>query len=157
MVSLSIQSSPPASPVEEEVEHVEAGKALPVLKWNAPAFRRLMTSLKMPEEHGATYPNDGDTAADAPAGMITLFIDFLGLGNFWLPLAVCMADLLEYYKIHLSQLSALGLVRVQHFEYCFRSQEIKPMVENFRRFYQLQALLGFYSFSLSVLVRLKFF
>ncbi|KAJ0702773.1 hypothetical protein HanPI659440_Chr14g0543461 [Helianthus annuus] len=142
-----------------------------------------MTSLRMPEEHGATYPNDGDTAADAPAGMITLFADFLGLGNFRLPLTVFMADLLEYYRIHLSQLSLLGMVRVRHFEYCFQSQEIEPTVEKVPAilpaasptrvlfFFSLRTgafkilpnppkgftLLGFYSFSLSVPVRLKFF
>ncbi|MFS8008348.1 hypothetical protein Hanom_Chr14g01271621 [Helianthus anomalus] len=31
-----------------------------------------------------------------------------------------MADLLEYYMIHISQLSPLGMVCARHFEYCFR-------------------------------------
>ncbi|KAM0026254.1 hypothetical protein Hdeb2414_s0020g00556001 [Helianthus debilis subsp. tardiflorus] len=57
-----------------------------------------------------------------------------------------MTDLLEYYKIHISQLSPLGMVRACYFEYCFWSQKIEPTIEHFRRFYRLQAQLGFYSF-----------
>ncbi|KAM0049765.1 hypothetical protein Hdeb2414_s0008g00289761 [Helianthus debilis subsp. tardiflorus] len=60
--------------------------------------------------------------------------------------AVFMADLLQYYKIHISQLSPLGMVRARPFEYFFWSQKIEPTIEHFLRFYQLQAQLGFYSF-----------
>ncbi|MFS7951589.1 hypothetical protein Hanom_Chr07g00596941 [Helianthus anomalus] len=59
-----------------------------------------------------------------------------------------MAELLEYYTIHISQLSPLGMVRARHFEYCFRAHDIEPTLENFRRFYQLHVQLGFYSFRL---------
>ncbi|MFS7956545.1 hypothetical protein Hanom_Chr07g00655861 [Helianthus anomalus] len=57
-----------------------------------------------------------------------------------------MADLLEYYRIDISQLSPLGMVRIHHFEYCFWSQGIEPTIEHFRLFYQLQVQLGFDSF-----------
>ncbi|MFS7967681.1 hypothetical protein Hanom_Chr09g00788611 [Helianthus anomalus] len=56
MASPSIPSSPPSSQVEEDVENVDAGGALPV----------------MPEEYGARYPGEGDTAVDAPTGIITV-------------------------------------------------------------------------------------
>ncbi|MFS7951573.1 hypothetical protein Hanom_Chr07g00596771 [Helianthus anomalus] len=127
-------SSPPASPVEEDVETSEAGGSLPV--------------IKMPAEYGEIYLKDGETTVDAPAGYVTLFSEFFVLRNFWLSLTVFMAELLEYYRIHISQLSPLGMVRARHFEYCFRSQDIEPTLENFRRFYQLHVQLGFYSFQL---------
>ncbi|MFS7969680.1 hypothetical protein Hanom_Chr09g00812031 [Helianthus anomalus] len=50
-----------------------------------------------------------------------------------------MAELLEYYRIHISQLNPLGMVHSRHFEYCFRSQDLEPTVDHFRRFYQMQA------------------
>ncbi|MFS7944501.1 hypothetical protein Hanom_Chr06g00512891 [Helianthus anomalus] len=83
-------------------------------KWNAPAFRQLMTSVRMPKEYGATYPKDGDTAATP------------------------LPDLLLSSPI--SSVLAISLT------------EIEPTVEHFRRFYQLQAQLGFYSFSLRTYV-----
>ncbi|KAJ0786481.1 hypothetical protein HanOQP8_Chr02g0071741 [Helianthus annuus] len=57
-----------------------------------------------------------------------------------------MVELLEYYKIHISQLSPLGMVRVCNFEYTFRAQDLVPLVKDFRRFYQLTEQLGFFSF-----------
>ncbi|MFS7989807.1 hypothetical protein Hanom_Chr11g01051181 [Helianthus anomalus] len=121
MASPSVPSSPPSSPVEENVENVNVGGSLPVLKWTVGSFWRLMLNVRMPEEYGARFPTEGDTTADAPAGYITLFADFFGEGNFRLALTVFMAELLEYYKIHISQLSPLGMVRSCHFEYCCRS------------------------------------
>ncbi|MFS8018539.1 hypothetical protein Hanom_Chr15g01393231 [Helianthus anomalus] len=108
MASPSIPSSPPSSSVEEDAENVEVGGALPVLKWNIMAFRKLMLTVRLPDEYGSTYPKDGDTAADAPVEFVTLFADMFGLGNFRLPLMVFMANFLEYYRIHLSQLSPFG-------------------------------------------------
>ncbi|MFS8024334.1 hypothetical protein Hanom_Chr16g01462021 [Helianthus anomalus] len=69
--------------------------------------------------------------------MVTLFADFFGNCNLRLSLSAFIADLLEYYRIHISQLSPLGMVRARHLEYCFRSQEIVPTVADFRRFYQM--------------------
>ncbi|KAJ0569092.1 hypothetical protein HanHA300_Chr05g0162101 [Helianthus annuus] len=57
-----------------------------------------------------------------------------------------MMDLLEYYNIHISQLSPLGMVRARHFEYTFRAQNVVPLVEDFRRFYQMTEMMGFFSF-----------
>ncbi|MFS8034845.1 hypothetical protein Hanom_Chr17g01585971 [Helianthus anomalus] len=38
------------------------------------------------------------------------------------------------------------MVRVRNFEYTFRAQDLEPLVEDFRRFYQLTKQLGFFSF-----------
>ncbi|MFS8005079.1 hypothetical protein Hanom_Chr13g01233231 [Helianthus anomalus] len=59
-----------------------------------------------------------------------------------------VGGILSYYKFHISQLSPLGMVRVQHFVFTCRSQGQDPTVEWFRVFYQLQCNLGFYSFAL---------
>ncbi|MFS7993357.1 hypothetical protein Hanom_Chr12g01093101 [Helianthus anomalus] len=80
--------------------------------------------------------------------MITLFTDFFVLCNLRLPLTVFMAEFLEYNRIHISQLSPLGMVRARHFDYCFRSQDVEPKLEDFRRFYQMHAQVGIYSFRL---------
>ncbi|MFS8024332.1 hypothetical protein Hanom_Chr16g01461991 [Helianthus anomalus] len=100
----------------------------------------------MPNEYGAMYPQEGYTAADAPVDMVTLFADFFCNCSLWLSLSAFIADLLEFYRIHISQLSPLGMVRARHFEYCFHSQEIVPTMADFRRFYQMHVQLGFYSF-----------
>ncbi|KAJ0699918.1 hypothetical protein HanOQP8_Chr10g0361571 [Helianthus annuus] len=74
----------------------------------------------------------------------TLYADFLHDDNFRLPATNFLGELLTYYQFHISHLSLLGMVRVQH----LLSQGIEPLVNRFRVFYQLQHNLGFYSFSM---------
>ncbi|KAJ0792781.1 hypothetical protein HanOQP8_Chr01g0021831 [Helianthus annuus] len=107
-----------------------------------------MTTIQMSKSYGAIYPQEGDTVADAPAGMVTMFAEFFSTYNLRLPLMVSMVDLLEYYKTHISQLSPLGMVCARHFEYCFRSQNLESLVEYFRQFYQMHVQLWFYLFYL---------
>ncbi|KAM0036145.1 hypothetical protein Hdeb2414_s0014g00422831 [Helianthus debilis subsp. tardiflorus] len=69
-------------------------------------------------------------SSDALAGYVSMFADWF---------------VLQY---PLSQPSQLGMVHARHFEYLFRSHNIVPLVEDFRRFYQMTVTLGFFSFSL---------
>ncbi|KAJ0680766.1 hypothetical protein HanPI659440_Chr16g0628031 [Helianthus annuus] len=130
----------------ENPENIDAGGVLPVLNWSEIAFQTLLLNYRMPAEYGAPYPAESETVAYAPSGYVTRFADFFHEGNFWLSLTVFMADLLEYYRIHISQLSPPEMVRARHFKYCFWSKRIEPTIEHFHCFYQLQVQLGFYSF-----------
>ncbi|KAF5803532.1 hypothetical protein HanRHA438_Chr06g0281451 [Helianthus annuus] len=100
----------------------------------------------MPPKYGAIYPQEWDTAADAPAGYVTMWSEFFGVCNLRLPLTVFVAKVLEWYKLHISQLSPFGMIRVRNFECTFRALGIEPTVGDFRRFYQLSVSMGFYSF-----------
>ncbi|MFS7959987.1 hypothetical protein Hanom_Chr08g00697601 [Helianthus anomalus] len=55
---------------------------LPPLKWSRATFHGLIRNFKFPESWGALFPDEGQTAAGAPAGYITLFWDFFSAGNF---------------------------------------------------------------------------
>uniref|UniRef100_A0A251SRN2 Putative transposase (Putative), gypsy type n=1 Tax=Helianthus annuus TaxID=4232 RepID=A0A251SRN2_HELAN len=100
----------------------------------------------MPPEYGACYPSEGDTGADAPAGYVTMWADFFGDCNLRLPLTVFVVEVLEWYKVHISQLSPFGMIRIRNFEFTFRALGIEPTVGDFRRFYQMTVSLGFFSF-----------
>ncbi|KAF5782894.1 hypothetical protein HanXRQr2_Chr11g0501641 [Helianthus annuus] len=118
-----------------------------VLKWSKGSFKLLMTTVQMADDWDATYPQEGETGADAPAGYITLWADFFNDGNLRLPVTVFVAEVLEYYHLHISQLSPFGMFRIRNFEYTFRAHGLPITVENFRRFYQLTVNTGFFSFT----------
>ncbi|MFS7977957.1 hypothetical protein Hanom_Chr10g00910051 [Helianthus anomalus] len=82
----------------------------------------------MQDAYGATYPQDGDTAADAPADMVTMFADFFGACNLRLPLTIFMADLLEFYWIQISQLIPLRMMHVQLGFYPFLLRDNAPKI-----------------------------
>ncbi|XP_035838913.1 uncharacterized protein LOC110931355 [Helianthus annuus] len=132
--------------VAEEEEEGAAGGGLPALKWTRKSFDRLMLEVQMPSEYGARYPSEGDTGADAPAGYVTMWSDFFGDCNLRLPLTVFVVDILEWYKVHISQVSPFGMIRIRNFEFTFRALGIEPTVGDFRRFYQMTVFMGFFSF-----------
>ncbi|KAJ0534096.1 hypothetical protein HanIR_Chr09g0415921 [Helianthus annuus] len=148
----NVEGENPEQPVvaadEDEDDDVDVpGGGLPVLKWSKGGFKLLMTTVQMADDWDATYPQEGDTGADAPAGYITLWADFFNDGNLRLPVTVFVAEVLEYYHLHISQLSPFGMFRIRNFEYTFRAHGLPITVENFRRFYQLTVNTGFFSFT----------
>ncbi|KAJ0627718.1 hypothetical protein HanHA89_Chr01g0028911 [Helianthus annuus] len=130
----------------QEVVAAEEGP-VPVLKWDLGLFEQIVRSFRFPPEWDARYPAQGQTAADAPPGYITLYEDFFLQGNFRLPATNFLGSILHYYNFHLSQMSPPGMVRVRHFEFLCHSHGIEPSVEKFRAFYQLQRTMGFFSFA----------
>ncbi|KAF5790225.1 hypothetical protein HanXRQr2_Chr09g0380641 [Helianthus annuus] len=119
---------------------------LPPLRWPREAFDGLVRNFKFPDSWDARYPDEGQTAADAPAGYITLFWDFFAAGNFRLPVTKFFLEILPYYKFHISQMHPIGMVRVRHFEFVCRTMHIEPTVTHFRVFHQMHCSHGFYSF-----------
>ncbi|KAJ0734412.1 hypothetical protein HanPI659440_Chr11g0419791 [Helianthus annuus] len=140
---------------EEEVIPVEEDDGpVPVLKWDQGLFEQIVRGFQIPAEWDARYPQQGQTAADAPPGYITLFADFFIDGNFRMPTTHFMASILRFYGFHISQLSPMGMVRIRHFEFVCRSQGQEPSVDKFWAFYQLIRNLGFYSFGLRVVKKI---
>ncbi|XP_035838275.1 uncharacterized protein LOC110901777 [Helianthus annuus] len=135
--------------MSEEHQEVAASEEgpVPVLRWDLGLFEQIVRSFRFPPEWDARYPAQGQTAADAPPGYITLFEDFFLQGNFRLPATNFFGSILSYYKFHISQLSPPGMVRVRHFEFLCQSHGIEPTVNKFRVFYQLQRTMGFFSFA----------
>ncbi|MFS7915450.1 hypothetical protein Hanom_Chr02g00165471 [Helianthus anomalus] len=84
----------------------------PVLKWDQGLFEQNTRGFRFPPEWDATYPWQGQTAADAPSGYITLFEDNFLQGNFRLPAMEFMTSILHFYGFHISQMSPMGMVRV---------------------------------------------
>ncbi|KAJ0714107.1 hypothetical protein HanPI659440_Chr13g0485861 [Helianthus annuus] len=148
----NVEGENPEQPVaaadeDEDDDGGAPGGGLPVLKWTKGVFKTLMTTVHMASDWDATYPQEGDTGADAPAGYITLWADFFTEGNLRLPVTVFVAEVLEYYHLHISQLNPFGMFRIRNFEYTFRAHGLDITVENFRRFYQLTVNTGFFSFN----------
>ncbi|MFS8025213.1 hypothetical protein Hanom_Chr16g01472331 [Helianthus anomalus] len=104
------------SMTDDVVTVEEAGGGLPPLEWDQVLLEQWAT--------------------DVPPGYIILFADFFGEGDFRLPATHVLGDILQYYGFHISLLSPMGMVRIQHFEFVCRSQGEQPTVERFRAFYR---------------------
>ncbi|MFS7905163.1 hypothetical protein Hanom_Chr01g00044511 [Helianthus anomalus] len=93
------------------------------------------------------FQNLNSTALDAPPGYITLYAAFFREGNFRLPMMKFTEEVLTNYGLHISQINALELPRMTHFEFICRANRIEPTIEMFNVFYYVSYTGGFYSFN----------
>ncbi|MFS8012586.1 hypothetical protein Hanom_Chr14g01322631 [Helianthus anomalus] len=89
----------------------------------------------------------GNAALDALPGYMTLYAAFFKEGNVRLPTTKFFGEVRSRYGLHISQISALGLPRVTHFEFICRVQCLIPSVDKFNIFYYDSCTGGFYSFN----------
>ncbi|GKB31129.1 hypothetical protein Tco_0870530 [Tanacetum coccineum] len=76
-----------------------------------------------------------------------MYTHFIELANFRVPLSKFLLCILQYFQIHLSQLSIIGAAKVSHFELMCRVVGHAPTVGTFRRFYVNSLSNGWLSFS----------
>ncbi|XP_022017044.2 uncharacterized protein LOC110916655 isoform X1 [Helianthus annuus] len=117
-----------------------------VINWKEEEFHNLVRGHNFRPEWGARYPPSGSTALDAPPGFITLYAAFFREGNFRLPITKFVAGVLRGYGLHISQINAIGLPRITHFEFVCRSYRVEPTFQMFNTFYSVTYSSGFYSF-----------
>ncbi|MFS7938065.1 hypothetical protein Hanom_Chr05g00435121 [Helianthus anomalus] len=78
---------------------------------------------------------------------MALYADFFREGNFRLPMSKFIEEVLTGYGLHISQINALGLPRLTHFEFICWANHVEPSFEKFNTFYFVTYTGGFYSFS----------
>ncbi|KAJ0644842.1 hypothetical protein HanOQP8_Chr16g0616911 [Helianthus annuus] len=117
------------------------------INWKEEEFQNLVRYMGFLPEWGAQFPTPNSTAIDAPLGYISLYAAFFWEGNFCLPMTKFTADVLRNYGLHISQLNALRVPHVTHFEFICRANRVEPTFEMFNVFYMVTYTGGFYSFN----------
>ncbi|KAJ0606811.1 hypothetical protein HanHA89_Chr03g0089361 [Helianthus annuus] len=117
------------------------------ISWKEEEFHNLVRDMGFHSEWGAQFPTPYSTALDAPLGYITLYAAYFREGNFRLPMTKFTAEVLTNYGLQISQINALGLPRLTHFEFICRVNRIEPTFEMFNVFYFVSYTSGFYSFN----------
>ncbi|MFS7913133.1 hypothetical protein Hanom_Chr02g00138251 [Helianthus anomalus] len=106
-----------------------------MINWKEEELHNLIQNFAFPADLGVQFPIATSTALDAPPGYMTLYVAFFREGNFRLSMSKFLGDVLMRYGIHISQVNALGLPQVTHFEFICRAQKIEPTFEMFNVFY----------------------
>ncbi|MFS7998908.1 hypothetical protein Hanom_Chr12g01159611 [Helianthus anomalus] len=104
------------------------------ISWKEEEFQNLVRDLGFRSKWGAQFPTPNSTALDAPPRYIELYGAFFREGYFRLPMTKFTGEVLTNYGLHISQINALGLPRITHFEFICRANCIKPTFEMFNVF-----------------------
>ncbi|KAJ0650972.1 hypothetical protein HanOQP8_Chr15g0556051 [Helianthus annuus] len=106
-------------------------------KWGVTSFNNLVHDYGIRAEWNPVLPSKTDTAFPLKGGKITLFSDFFKFCNFRLPITKFLKSVLDFYRIHISQIHPLGLVKLRQFEYACIALGHIPELVVFRAFFVL--------------------
>ncbi|KAJ0850994.1 hypothetical protein HanPSC8_Chr13g0587201 [Helianthus annuus] len=115
-------------------------------KWGVTSYNNLVQDYGIRAEWNPILPSKTDTAFPLKAGKITLFSDFFKFCNFRLPVTKFLKLVLDFYRIHISQLHPLGLVKLRQFEFACIALGHIPELVVFRAFFVLVWKSPFFTF-----------
>ena len=85
--------------------------------------------------------------ADFPEGKVGVHTRFFEIANQRVPISLFLCDVLNFYRLHISQLHCIGAAIITHFEVNCRLLAINPTINLFRTFYHTSWSNGWVSFS----------
>ncbi|KAJ0884103.1 hypothetical protein HanPSC8_Chr10g0429481 [Helianthus annuus] len=135
-----------ASKTTESSSAVATSTDALLCKWGVTSFNNLVHDYGIRAEWNPVLPSKTDTAFPLKEGKITLFSDFFKFCNFRLPLTKFLKLVLDYYRIHISQVHPLGLVKLRQFEYACVALGHIPELIVFRAFFVLVWKSPFFTF-----------
>ncbi|GKC66516.1 hypothetical protein Tco_1099114 [Tanacetum coccineum] len=106
----------------------------------------LCTKYHIPACVHPSLPSPDKSILQSPDGKIGVYTRFFDFANYRLPLSQFLVDVLDHFRIHLSQLSVFGAAKVSHFEILCRVHGFQPSVNLFRAFYTSSYNKGWMSF-----------
>ncbi|GJT36417.1 hypothetical protein Tco_0926836 [Tanacetum coccineum] len=92
-------------------------------------------------------PAASASIADFPEGKVGVYTRFFEFANQRVPLSLFMCNVLNHYRLHISQLHCIGAAKISNFEVNCRLLAINPTVHLFRAFYHTCWSNGWVSFS----------
>ncbi|GKA73072.1 hypothetical protein Tco_0779288, partial [Tanacetum coccineum] len=104
-------------------------------------------SFYIPAEVHPTAPGRDKTIAQFPAGKVGVYTRIFDVCGYRIPFTKFFMAVLKYFRVHISQLSPFGAVRVSHFEVLTRVLDLSSSVTVFRAFYTRTYSDGLFSFA----------
>lgn len=85
--------------------------------------------------------------AEFPEGKVGVYTRFFEFSNQRVPISLFLCDVLNYYRLHISQLHCIGAAKITNFEVNCRLLASNPTINLFRPFYHTTWSNGWVSFS----------
>jgi hypothetical protein len=109
--------------------------------------RQFSSDYFIPLDVHPEAPDVDACIADFLEGKIGLYTRFFEYANYRVPISIFLSNLLNFYRLHISQLHCIGAAKVSNFEVNCRLLAIEPTVDLFRAFYHTTWSHGWVSFA----------
>ena len=106
----------------------------------------LIIEFGIPRDLNPILPPSGLTMDRLPENKIGIYVHQLKIGGVRVPFSTFLLSVIDYFRVHISQLIPIGLNRVTLFELRCYSLNVNPTVPLFRVFYRLCKQGSWFSF-----------
>ncbi|GJW99339.1 hypothetical protein Tco_0183253 [Tanacetum coccineum] len=110
-------------------------------------LREFTSEYYIPSALHPVVPAADASIADFPVGKVGVYTRFFEFANQRVPLSLFMCNVLNHYRLHISQLHCIGAAKITNFEVNCRLLAIHPTVPLFRAFYHTSWSNGWVSFA----------
>ena len=109
--------------------------------------RQFSSDYFIPLDVHPEAPDVDACIADFPEGKIGLYTRFFEYTNYRVPISIFFSNVLNFYRLHISQLHCIGAAKISNFEVNCHLLAIEPIVDLFRAFYHTTWSHGWVSFA----------
>ena len=110
-------------------------------------LRQFTSDYYIPLALHPVVPAANASIANFPQGKVGVYTRFFEFANQRVPISLFLCDILNHYRLHISQLHCIGAAKVTNFEVNCRLLAIEPTVHLFRAFYHTSWLNGWVTFA----------
>lgn len=110
-------------------------------------LRQFTSDYFIPDALHPEVPEAGASVLDFPDGKVGVYTRFFEFANQRVPISLFLCELLNFYRIHISQLHCIGAAKITNFEVNCRLLAIEPTINLFRAFYHTLWSNGWVTFS----------
>ncbi|KAJ0725994.1 hypothetical protein HanPI659440_Chr12g0465241 [Helianthus annuus] len=108
---------------------------------------KFIREYKIPSDLNPVLSSKNETIYPFRQGKFPLYTCVCNFANYRVPFSRFLIRVLQFFRVHISQVNPFGLSRVNHFEISCRALDQKPDLNIFRYFYEFITAGDWYTFA----------
>ncbi|MFS8034104.1 hypothetical protein Hanom_Chr17g01577281 [Helianthus anomalus] len=108
---------------------------------------KFIRDYRIPLDLRPTLPSKGEPIYPFRQGKFPFYTRVCNFANYLVPFPRFLIRVLQFFRVHISQVNPFGLSRISHFEISCRAQDRRPDLNVFRYFYRFITTGDWYTFA----------
>ncbi|MFS7921505.1 hypothetical protein Hanom_Chr03g00237551 [Helianthus anomalus] len=108
---------------------------------------KFIREYRIPQDLHTVLPSQDETIYPFRRGKFPFYTRVCNFANYRVPFSRFLIRVLQFFRVHISQVNPFGLGRISHFEISCRAQDRRPDLNDFRYFYEFITARDWYTFA----------
>ncbi|KAJ0510714.1 hypothetical protein HanOQP8_Chr11g0417291 [Helianthus annuus] len=108
---------------------------------------KFVREYRIPSDLYPVLPSKDETIYPFRQGKFPFYTRVCNFANYRVPFSRFLIRVLQFFRVHISQVNPFGLSRINHFEISCRAQDQRPDLDVFRYFYEFITAGDWYTFA----------